>query len=247
MLEFSEFLKKNNFAIKSFDTNQLKAVGATTANVNWKARLYYSWHQESPTTYVVTLRSAAKWKPVSSIVVGLLTVGIGWVVGAATFTGHIVQAEKEFNQMWAEIERAIGANLGVVNQQGFGQYNPAVPPEYQQELQRQQQLQQQQQLGQQQAAGSTFMPAPGIQQSGQLPQTAQAAGGILPAQGFQQPVLPQTAQAAGGILPAQGIQQPVLPQSAQQVLPTQKMPMPGTNIGGEEVEEVTFFQQTVTK
>jgi len=40
-------------------------------------------------------------------------------VGAATFTTYIVQAEKEFNQMWAEIERSIGANLGVVSQQGM--------------------------------------------------------------------------------------------------------------------------------
>jgi len=231
MLAFSEYLQQNNWSIKSFDNKQLKAVGATTPNVNWKARLYYSWTQESPNSYLVHLRSAAKWKPVTSLVVGVLTAGIGWVVGAATFTGYIVQAEKEFNQMWGEIERSIGANIGVVNQQGFGLYNPAIPQEYQQELQAQQQ---QQQLQQQQAAGGSYMPAPGFQQ----PQLAQPVSNV-----------PQSMQSTATTLPP-AIQQPIVPptvsQTAQHPLPMEKMPMAATNVGGEEVQQVYFEQVTQT-
>jgi len=225
---FGDYLRQNNYSIKSFDNQQLKAVGTTTPNVNWKARVYYSWYQESPNSYLVNLRSAAKWKPATSIAVGVLTAGIGWLVGAATFTGYITQAEKDFNLMWAEIERSIGANLGVINQRGFGQYNPAIPPEYQQEFQRQQQLQQQ-------AAGGSYMPVPGVQQPLQqpvsnMPQSMQSTAGSFP------PVVQQTVPPA--------VQQTVPPsvsQTAQQALPTQKMPMPGTNVGGEEIQ--FFFQQ----
>jgi hypothetical protein len=232
MLAFSEYLQHNNWSIKSFDNKQLKAVGATTPNVNWKARLYYSWTQESPNSYLVHLRSAAKWKPVTSLVVGVLTAGIGWIVGAATFTGHIVQAEKEFNQMWGEIERSIGANLGVVNQQGFGLHNPSIPQEYQQELQRQQQLQQQQ------AAGGSYMPAPGVQQPVQL---AQPVSNV-----------PQSMQSTATTFPP-AVQQTIVPptvsQTAQQVLPMEKMPTAGASVGGEEVQQVYFEQvtQTTTK
>jgi len=231
ILAFSEYLQQNNWSIKSFDNKQLKAVGATTPNVNWKARVYYSWTQESPNSYLVRLRSAAKWKPVSSLVVGVLTAGIGLVVGAATFTGYIVQAEKEFNQMWGEIERSIGANLGIVNQQGFGLYNPAIPQEYQQELQRQQQLQQQ-------AAGGSYMPASGIQQPAQL------------AQPFSN--VPQSMQSTATTFPP-AVQQSIIPptvsQTAQHPLSMEKMPMAATNVGGEEVQQVYFEQvtQTTTK
>jgi len=218
MLAFSEYLQQNNYSIKSFDNTKLKAIGATTPNVNWKARVRYSWSQESPTSYLVNLRFDAKWKPVTSLVVGVLTAGIGWIVGAATFTGYIVQAEKEFNQMWAEIERSIGANLGVVNQLGFGQYSPAIPPDYQQELQRQQLLQQQQQ-----AAGGSFVPAPGVQQPVQLAQPVSAADTLPPA-----------------------VQQ-TIPQTAQQVLPMQKLPMAGTTAGGEEEVQQVYFEQVTTQ
>jgi len=36
MNAFSEYLQRNHFSIKNIDNKQLKAVGSTTPNVNWK-------------------------------------------------------------------------------------------------------------------------------------------------------------------------------------------------------------------
>jgi hypothetical protein len=223
-----DFLLQNNFEIQYIDNKKLKAFGATVPNVNWKTRVCYSLSEDSPNNYLVNLRYSAKWKPLTSIVVGVLTGGLGWIVGAATFTGYIVQAEKEFNQMWSIIESSIGSNIGVVSQLGFGQYNPSVPQEYQQqEIQRQQQqqLQQQQLLQQQQAVDSQMRSQGAPQLVGQEFRQAQP-GSLIP------PSVTSPSVQEGQTITS------FYSETVQQV-PMHKMPMQGATIGGEEILQPT--------
>lgn len=74
----------------------------------------------------VSLRYFARWNALSSIATGVLTVGISAIVGAATYSTAIHDAESFFENVWLRAEKYTNQpdKRIVLSKSGFGNYEP---------------------------------------------------------------------------------------------------------------------------